>query len=775
MFLFLFLLVFLVSVRAQDLSYDVVVEVKAPSSVRITVETPYVTSAAECPTAYLFDFEDPVETLPPVDGEYSRRANTQSTWEPITYYAHEDKLGKPRSPCGNYDFKYDTPEIFSALFQFPDSNSSYFPYSRPPLADQNVWNATLGIPGVPNATQSWWRVGEPVDGRVNYTMGFWDLVAGYHECQDYATGDRLVEKGTEPEPAYFMGIPYYIETYSWKLFLCAVAYQGASCRDAQATQTYAKTCTTVPFSFTVAPQQLGSATTTTLNTSLVTKTFLHSVDAISSDCPLGHERVAVTFQNIFFDTALVIIQDDVHKLYPEIFFENVPHVNMNMSDASDFDRVKTFLQSSPSKEGFYKLKRHVLRTTNSVNVHQQMVVLTKCFHTGYDARLNQRSDASVFAEAVSLNGNVANVHAEVMLRREGIDIDTKTILYADVISTKESFTLSSTRKLENREASTLHHLYGSYENARDSTGIHNSGLQDGTVVMENEQLCSKHQAHAEHAASVSLKPMSVGFCILTSTGNTRKDGHGTPVAGRTVWYATNSMSAPSRYTFGCERNWINLSGVVPSADGVYYLSHLERLPDDNHETVFWLVSQGVVNDARFGATGPTVADVFGVGLFYYDADTNVHLANVSKEMQIDSVTVGLATEDLTAGCFDFTGALRASCNLVCFSMREGMIITEEGAAEKNVMIDHKSVAKVANQTQSELDDRHVARRLLEAEQTTENEIKIITFRRDPKHHEAVIHEQDKQDRSSRDMILSFWVIFTSLIFVGVGVCMVSYF
>ena len=45
---------------------------------------------------------------------------------------------------------------------------------------------------MPSGNDTFWKMGTPVDGRVNYTAGFWDLVSGFYQCRDHETGTRLV-------------------------------------------------------------------------------------------------------------------------------------------------------------------------------------------------------------------------------------------------------------------------------------------------------------------------------------------------------------------------------------------------------------------------------------------------------------------------------------------------------------------------------------------------------------------------------------------------------
>lgn len=757
------------AVASPDVSFRVFFDVVPPSLVRVIVEAPYVAeSNTTCPTAYLFDFQDPLETVPPADDEYPRRAVTRDAWLPLTYYPYEDKLGKPRSPCGNYDFPYASLEEFQQRFGFPDVFAEAFPYSDPPAADQSAWNASLGLLHVPGLADSWWTIGTPSLGRVNYTMGHWDLVEGYRSCRDYATGVPLVSKRTESEPAYFMGIPYYIDTYEWELHLCGVSYTGPLCRNTSSIQTYAKTCTTVPVSFTVAPQQVSSAITDAASSTLMSKTFLHSVEAMPSDCVAGFERVAVVFQVILFDTSLVIIDDAVHGVTPPVFFETTSHDGLNISNATEFEDLSAFIGSDPTREGVYKLKRHTLQTAHSVNVHQKLVLLTKCFFTGHDARLMRRSNPWGFSDAVaSPETGIVDIDAEVVLRRRHVDIDVKNTMHARVVATKESFVLSARAELENGATDAVHKIYGSYESARDSTGAFDGGVPDGAVFRENDQMCSKHQAHVDHASSVSMRPSAVALCVLTPTGIQRSDGHGAPVAGRTIHYRTPTMTEPATFTFGCNGDWIDVSSALADAAGVYRVDNFTRLPNDNHERTFWMVWEGSVNEAPLGNLSVTHAEAFGVGLFHYDDDANVQTAHAADSMQMDKPT--LPVEELSAGCYDHSGMLRGSCNLVCFTLTEGLVTRADETEQRVLMVQHVSVAKSANETQTETTDRFVRRTLLIEQGSSSSQKTQVKMMRLEKKHATKTPEEQHHNRAAEETFLVFWVVLTAsgLVFVSV--------
>ena len=762
---FLLSLLLRVARASPDVSFRMFFDVAPPSLVRVIIETPYVAESNEtCPTAYLFDFQDPVETVPPADDEYPRRAVTRNAWLPLTHYPYEDKVGKPRSACGNYDFSYASLEAFKQGFGFPDFVNDSFAYSDPPPSNQSVWNGSLGVPHVPAASESWWTIGTPSLGRVNYTMGYWDLMKGYHKCRDYATGVPLVSKRTEPEPAYFMGLPYYVDTYEWEIHLCGVSYTGPSCRNTAETQIYAKTCTTVPVSFTVAPQQVSSAVTDAASSTLMSKTFLHSVRGVPGGCDAGYERIAIVFQVILFDTSLVIIDDDVHSVNPRVFFEATSlHDAVNITNATEFSDFSSFAGSDVTREGIYKLKRHTIRTSHSVNVHQNLVLLTRCFYTGYDARLARRSYPQGFSEAVASSTGIVEIDIEVMLRRRHVDIEVRNTMHARIVATKESFLLSAKMELKNEASRFVHKLYGSYESARDNTGVFDEGVSDGTVFYENDQICSKHQSHFDHASFVSLSPSAVAMCVLSPEGLLRADGHGVPVAGRTVSYRTSSMTEPATFTFGCKSDWIDFSSALVDATGVYRVHNVTRLPKNNHERTFWMVWGGAVNEVEVENLTVSQAEAFGVGLFHYDDIANAQRVQVAGSMQMDQPV--LPSEELSAGCYHDPGMLRASCNLACFTLTEGLVLNADDTDQRVLMIQHISVAENANSSKTESTDRFVRRSLSgvsDHSEASETQVKMLRIRR--RHAEST--QQHEHYNATEEAFLAFWVILTTVIVVS---------
>lgn len=740
---------YLESSQAVDLSFRVRFDVAPPSLVRVIVDTPYVTSGTTtvsitsggetretrmCPSTYLFDFQDPIESLPPArDGDY-RRATTQATWTPLTFAPVDDLVGKPRSACGNYDMAYTSDGVFRSKFNFPDIVPDGFTYGTVPPVDTSVWNASVSPRDIPSGTNTWWKMGTPSNGRVNYTMGYWDLITGFYGCKDYATGERLVGKRVESEFAYYMGVPYRIETYSWKMHLCQVGFFGSSCEDTTKRQMYAKTCAVIPISFTVAPQQMSAVTSSTsLSTDM--KTFLQSVDSITSNCGAGSERIAVVFHLVFFEKSLIIVEESVHDIRPSGLFETTSQENTVLIDATAFQTVNSFLASNPTSEGLYKLQTSFADSFDGDVVNQKIIVLTKCFFTGFDERQGVRSRPGVFADAIVGQNDVVQFEISIVFRRVGVLIDVRNTLEARIVATKDTFSLRSEIALKNKAAEAVHRLYGSYESAREDTGIVSNGLPQGVIMFSGDQLCSKHQAHGTHASSISLRPNAVGACLLSHKGVARVDGEGIRLAGREVVYRATGMFQTATYTFGCERNWIDVENVVRNAEGVYELGRLRRLSDDNHERAYWFVKQANVNEAAWGTSGRLLSDAFGVGLFHYDDNANKQIARRSSEMQADPLTDVQSDEDLDAGCVETHGNLRASCNLACFTITEGHLT---GAFGENatLMVHHISVAIVAGEAETEPIDRFHERKrrraLMETGgigDTRQEQTRLMTVRR----------------------------------------------
>jgi len=706
--------------NATDLSFRVLVDVAPPSLVRVTVETPYITSAGTmCPSAYLFDLQDPVTVLPPVQSGYYRRAETQTRWErEQTYSFVGDLVGRPRSACGNYNFSYTSDADFRHRFTYPDIAANAFPYGPPPVANASTWNGSVPLANVPFESDTMWTVGTPRNGRINYTMGYWDLVAGLYACRDYATGERLVQKRVEEDMAYYMGAPYRVETYSWTMHLCQVGHYGDACRNTSRAQLYAKSCTKIPISFTVAPQQLSAVSVDTLGVSITSKSFLESVNALSSDCTVGFERIAIVFHFSIFDPDLQIVEEAVHDVRPFGLFAHLAQDNFRIMDGTAFQFVNMFLASEPTTEGVYRLENTTIVVDGRIVINQKLVVLTKCLFTGLNVRRTQRTNPEAFADVVADSTGTVSFAFEVILRRTKTNIDVRNVLNARVLASRETFLLHEQVALKSKDAETTHQLYRSYEAAQYDTGIVSNQISEETLLRPGNQICSKHQAHGTHALSMALRVNAVGACVLTTIGAALTDGSGMSLAGREVLYKTPTMSHPTTHTFGCERDWLDLRNDVPSSDGVYLIHSVSRLPDTNHERVFWFVTEAKLNNIKLGDPEVNLTDHFGVGLFAYDDDTNLQIVHKSPNMQIDPVSNLMSDEILLPGCVQTQGNLRASCNLVCFTIMRGLLTASVKGEDRELLVHHISVATVANEAQTENIDRfgfNGKRRLLQSE------------------------------------------------------------
>lgn len=764
--------------HVSDMSFRITYDVAPPSLVQITIEVPYITSDnATCASAYLIDFADPVSTTP-ADGT----AYTRPTWMPLTHYPADDLLGVPRSACGNYDYVYDTDAQFRERFTFPDLNADALPYATLTNIDTSVWNATVAPRNIPYGNNTFWKVGTPANGRVNYTMGHWDLVTGVYACRGYGDGARLVEKRTEDVETVHMGVAYPVNTYAWNLHICQVGFYGHACRDSTRSQSYAKTCRTVPGSFTMAPRQLSGVSIASAESSVSTKTFLHSVDAISSNCTAGNERVMIVFHMSIMSEDMAISELPVHEVIPHDIFLNVAQNNVRFINASAFSTSAEFAASSPTAEGLYRIKKYLLNRQEGTITHQKIIVLTKCYYTGFDARRQTRKNAKVFADAIGSADRTVVFDLNIALQRES---DTPSIIRARVLASQDSFLLRSTVALLGGPAEAEQSLHRSYEAARDSVGVLQNSFVSGTTMTTGDQLCSKHQALGTHAASVALRPNAVGACTLTFTGANRVDADGSLLAGREVKYQATGMPAPMAYTFGCERTWIDLERATINQDGVHVLQRLMYLPDNNHETIYWFVVRAKLNTEVIGSTAVSISDAFGVGLFHYDDDADAQRANMSYRMRTDPNTPRATIAELVPGCTEVDGNLRASCNLVCFNLEDALVRALPNT-RKTLLIHHISVAELAEESQTRTADtfRTFSRRRLQQQEKDErdtlNRARVITVegrsesRAVSNTNPEIVYKSQHSQTSSILMGVGFGVLgFIAVAIVSLAACYVS--
>lgn len=717
--------------HVTDLSFRVYYDVLPPSLVRVTVDAPYVTSESEistivngvqstypmCPSAYLIDFEDPVETLPRLEDGYFRRASTQSQWTPLHFYPASDLLGRPRTPCGNYDFGYESADAFRTRFDFPDvlanaSSVDAFPYGPTPSVDPNAWSDLEGVSGVPRGNDTFWKVGTPANGRVNYTTGYWDLVGGFKRCRDHRTGASLVSVQHEGE-TYVGGVGYAVESYSWTLHMCQVGYFGPNCADTSTVQSYAKTCATIPSTFSIAPRQVSHVDTTPTSSGLVSKSFLRSVSSVGGGCPIGHERVVISFALLLFESDYAVSTGPAHAIRrPAGIFDGTQD-GVSAFDASEHASTNSFTASNPSAEGVYFLAPFVSphTTTGSpddVATHHTVVVVTRCHDTGHDPVARTRSRGDAFARSASDGSGRVYFELAISLEKSIDSYAVKNALTIRVLGTEDTFVLRDVDVMEQKGARATHALYANYETAvADVSPSFPSALPatSDVTMYAGDQLCSKQQLAEGDAHGSALRPNAIGACVLSSKGETATDGDGVLVAGREIFYRAAGMPEPASHVFGCFRDWLDVSTIRPTASGVYEIQGpATRLPDENHESDFWFVARGELVRTTLPGTGTTVAERFGTGLFAYDETANdgagSDVGDVASTMQRDPITTSTPSHELTAGCSETVGNLRAACNLACFDVEEGLLTSTLVGENKTLVVHHVSVAIVANAEQT---------------------------------------------------------------------------
>lgn len=695
--------------HVTDLNVTVHYEIEAPSLIKIVVEVPYATSDKLCPSTYMIDFGDPVEPFPRKEDGYYRRTDNEELWEPLHYLPVSDLLGRPRSACGNFDFKYTSEADFRSKFTFPDLQNSTdrFTYGAVPNVDSGVWDSSLSTYGIPSGADTFWKIGVPNNGRVNYTStseisgsGF-DLIKTFYQCKDYVTSERLVKRNIESDYTYLNGVPYPVETYEWNLHICQVGFFGENCDDIAQAQMYAKTCAKIPSSFSIAPQQVSHVATQNTS-SLGSKTFLQSVNSLASNCTFGHERIAIAFSFIVFANEYALFEDKVHDILSPTGIFDAEQVDISFHNATYISTVTQLLESGPTKEGVFKLRPTTIAYSTASVLSQKLVVVTKCYNTGYDAIKRERTNPAVFAEAVEDGDGRVMFDLELVLKKHTSSFDIRNTLSIRVLSTRETFVLQTTVSLLQGEATATHKLYGSYEMAQaDVSASLSNALPEGQLTMRGgDQICSKHQLVGYEGHSTILNPNAVAACMLSVSGQNTKDGDGVLLAGREVLYQTPSMHEPASYVFGCINDWLDLSQASLSPQGVYSISTVQRSVN-NHESAFWFVTKGKLSEIPLPGTTESLADRFGTGLFYYNATSGAHQVSKSNQMQVDSITAQLSLSGkLRAGCVENNGNLKAACNLVCFDLVNGLLTPTGVDEERMVLVHHMSVATVATEEQS---------------------------------------------------------------------------
>lgn len=699
-----------------DMNFDIVYTVDAPAKLKIEVEVPYVTSASTvtyvedglskdypmCPSTYLIDFEAPIETYPQASETPNR---VESQWLPLQHFPTSDKVGRPRSSCGNYDMTYTDEASFKAGFKYADDGSNTLTYGTVPAVDATVWDPSVSTSGIPNGADTLWKKSSPIGLRVNYTSGFFDLVKTYYECKDYHSNTRLVTEVPEPEPSYVNGVAYPVKTYEWTLTVCQVGFFGLGCADVSRTQMYAKTCAKIPASFSISPQQVSHVAVTPVSETIVSKTFLQSVTSVSSTCSTGSERVVLTLNLVLVSTDYAMIEEESHDLVSPSGILDVPEEDFNITSKA-YTSTEAFLNAEPNvASGVYKLDLMDLSTVATGVRYRKIVIVTKCYDTGYDSVEGTRATPAVFADDVANGVPNVLVDVEVVVKKTvGSQTgDVKNTLNLRVLATKESLVLQSEDKLRQKDVTAYLKLYGSYEIAKMDTAVNlPNALPANAKMSGGDQICSKHQIQEDDAQVSNLSPNAVGACMLTTYGETFADGAGTLMMGRSIKYRLGIGLPINDYTFGCFQDWVDVSGLTP-VDGVYVITDQRPRLTGTHDSMFWFVQKEKLSTQALPGIGETLDSRFGTGLFYYNSTAGTYVVTKSSQMQLDKATKQL---DLTAaaqnspGCVQTPGNLRSACNLVCFDLVDGLLTDPAGASERQVLVHHYSVATIATAEQS---------------------------------------------------------------------------
>jgi hypothetical protein len=718
--------------HVADLSFNIHYEVSAPALLKIVVDVPYVKSDTTvtytedgleksyimCPSTYMIDFEDPITTFPRKEEGYARRS--ADAWLPLWHFPTQDLVGRPRSPCGNYDMSYASDVDFKNKFMFPDSYSGgdRLTYGSVPAVDASIWDPSLSTDGIPHEEDTLWKMSQPdlMAGRVNYTSGssrnggFFDLLKTYAKCVDYQTKAPLVRRNVEADPTLINGVSYPVESYEWTMSVCQTGFFGANCADPTKLQMYAKTCARVPASFSVTPQQLSHVVTSPVTENLVSKTFLQGVDSTRSNCQVGHERVAVTLTLVILAKEYTIFTQDVHDvLQPKGIFDGTQD-DIFINNKTTIATVDAFLASNPENEGVYKLKNVDVTVGGTSLYYEKLVVLTKCYNTGFDATTGKRAFPTVFADAIEDGNDKVTFDVEVTVKK--LDDSVKNTLNLRILATKDTFNLRSADTLSMLEVTADHVVYGSYEVARSDTAAalaSRLSFENGLEMSGGDQICSKHQAKDFDAQMSTMTPNAVGACMLTNFGVTKTDSLGVTLYGTSVSYRTAGMTDPATYVFGCFNDWIDIESAT-LMNGIYeFPNQLTRLTG-THDSIFWFVQQEELNEENLAGTNEKLSDRFGTGLFYYNSTSGIQVVKKSTQMQLDTVTASLPTSQLTPGCVTTAGNLMAGCNLVCFDLVAGLLSDPSGQTSRNVLVHHISVATIATDDQSTNDKKYGGRK-----------------------------------------------------------------
>ena len=711
-----------------DMDFQITYTLSPPAKIKIRVDVPYITSVSRynytqdgvereykiCPSSYLVDFTDPVETEPLDFSSSTERAS----WTPLTHYPKLDQIGEYRSSCSNTNMTYSSENDFIANFGYPDTTADgavNLAYGATPIADALTWDASVSQDGIPNPSQKFWTLGTaPAPSRnakIAYETGSFDLVKTYAKCKRYNDGAKLVSSGVESDKTFIGGVPYDVETYSWVMNVCQVGFFGTNCADKSKTQMYAKTCRKTPASFSIGPQQMSHVMVTPVAAELVSKTFLESVTSHSMNCDIAHERVALTMNLVFTsNSGYSLATDSTHDvLEPTGVLGDTPgaHNDISLGDATAYSSTAAFIESSSaSSPGIYKLEQRIVTGGGDPVYYQKIVLLTKCYNTEFDASKLTRGAPAAFLDEIKTDGNDA-VQIDIELR--AIKEQTSNILNLRILATKETFVLSSADKLTQQTVSAKQEIYGSYATAMtDQDKEFPAALPTGEIMFGGDQICSKHQVVDGDAQVANLIPNSFAPCMLSPAAALLTiPGEVTLLAGSTVWYKAFGMNLPQQYVFGCFADWLDLDAAnredTYEGETLYTFATTKssNILVGTHDSINWLVRESNLNLDNYGPD--RLSDKFGAGLFYYNSTSSQQVVAKSEDMQIDQATRESQQSDpshMTAGCAKSPGNLKSACNLVCFDLVEGLLTDQLASAGRVILLHHISVAVIATSEQS---------------------------------------------------------------------------
>lgn len=722
-----------------DLDIDITYELQAPADLKISVEVPYVTSTSVvnhngvnyklCPSAYLVDFTDPVETIPPL-GSWVGTKRGGSTpfgpdWMPLTHMPMYDLVGDARSICAAQSFSFDPAATGTLAFDYPETAdaTTSVNYNSILGANDTVWTDEFDVP-----TTTMWR-GDIKAGNTRFTWNttdYFDIVRAYSKCQKRVDGTRLVTPTVEPELSYINGVGYNVTTYSWTMHVCQVGYFGQHCNShpPSGVSTYAKACKTAPASFSITPQQVSTAVVTPVDSNLYTKTFLQSVRSSTDTCSVNHERYVIVLSLIIYSEQYTIVTDTVSDLlYPtNVFADPATQTDFSVDNSASVTSVAEFMGKLDGAdidgEGVYVLNEVVLSIGTQEIKSQKVVIVTKCYNTGYDSTTGVRTTPNAFSEAhktVANGDSTVFLDLEMLVERTDADLagvkQTNT-LNLRVLASAETFDLPSKESLAQLDMSATHLIYGDVQAASLDTDQTASFARTGDSIdstrRPGDQICSKQQLDDAFAPTANLEPNAVGACILTDKGA------GNPNKGKTIKYSVNGVLQPP-LTFGCFQNWIDTDAAT-FENGVYNFPTYPTPLTETHEGIYWIAKLGDLSEDVIdlgGTNTTTVKDLFGAGLFYHDSTTDTPANQFSDEMQHPPALQG-SLSGMGAGCKNTIGYMKSACNLVCFDLRRNLLSDKAGKKDRDVIVHHISVATIVNEAQSDVVFRRHHRRLLES-------------------------------------------------------------